>query len=325
MTDTFNTKPLLKILKNILKYGMKNKKDSKKLLETVNCVLTFGLDNMMKEFLDQRPSSMWERIEEEMGDFAEPLTLADLTNDNEEFTKTVFVDKEKKNDFDVENVMKRLNEVNELVKDNRSYMDEQTRFIGKLMNQIDELKFIVNDLVKNKEKTKENITLEIKEEDEDAEKEEEAEDAEGEEIEQLTESFKALTVDEEEDAEEEEEEGEEEDTEEEEDEDAEGEEDVADAVEELTESFKALTVDVKETEGEEEDEEEDEEEGEDAEGEDAEGEDSEGEEEVIEVTINNKTYYTTDSKNGEIYADDNGEVGDKVGQYKNGVAIFFKK
>ena len=54
MTEQFDTKPLLKILKNILKYGMKNKKDSKQLLETVNCVLNFGLDNMMKEFLEKK-------------------------------------------------------------------------------------------------------------------------------------------------------------------------------------------------------------------------------------------------------------------------------
>jgi hypothetical protein len=62
MTDSFDTKPLLKILKNILKYGMKNKKDSKQLLETVNCVLTFGLDNMMKEYLEQKNSYSWDKI-----------------------------------------------------------------------------------------------------------------------------------------------------------------------------------------------------------------------------------------------------------------------
>ena len=50
MTEQLNSKPLLKILKNILKYGLKNKNDSKQLLETINCVMSFGLDSMIKDY-----------------------------------------------------------------------------------------------------------------------------------------------------------------------------------------------------------------------------------------------------------------------------------
>ena len=43
--------------------------------------------------------------------------------------------------------------------------------------------------------------------------------------------------------------------------------------------------------------------------------------EVYEVTIRGTKYFTTDSKNGAIYAmDENGDVGDEVGQFKNGIA-----
>jgi hypothetical protein len=49
----------------------------------------------------------------------------------------------------------------------------------------------------------------------------------------------------------------------------------------------------------------------------------EEEEEVFEVVIKGKSYYTTDTQNGEIYAVmPDGDVGDEVGKYKNGVAKF---
>ena len=49
----------------------------------------------------------------------------------------------------------------------------------------------------------------------------------------------------------------------------------------------------------------------------------EEEEEVFEISIKGKLYYTTDTQNGEIYASlPNGDVGDVVGNYKNGVAVF---
>jgi len=39
------------------------------------------------------------------------------------------------------------------------------------------------------------------------------------------------------------------------------------------------------------------------------------------VTIRGKKYFTTDSKNGKIYAiDAAGDVGDEIGQFKNGIA-----
>jgi len=57
------------------------------------------------------------------------------------------------------------------------------------------------------------------------------------------------------------------------------------------------------------------------------GEDSsvEEDEEVIEVTIKGKTYYTTDEQNGIIYdIDENGDISVEVGKYKNGKPIIKK-
>jgi hypothetical protein len=49
----------------------------------------------------------------------------------------------------------------------------------------------------------------------------------------------------------------------------------------------------------------------------------EEESEVFEIVIKGKTYYTNDDKNGTIYAcDSNCDVGDEIGQFKNGKAIF---
>jgi len=71
---------------------------------------------------------------------------------------------------------------------------------------------------------------------------------------------------------------------------------------------------------EEEDAEEEEEEEEDEAEEDAE----EAEIEVSEVIIKGKKYFTTDSQNGTIYACVDDDVGDEVGVFKNGVAVFNK-
>jgi len=52
----------------------------------------------------------------------------------------------------------------------------------------------------------------------------------------------------------------------------------------------------------------------------------EEEAEVFEITIQGKTYFTTDAQNGDIYAmDDQGDVGDEIGVFVNGVAKFHKK
>ena len=48
----------------------------------------------------------------------------------------------------------------------------------------------------------------------------------------------------------------------------------------------------------------------------------EEETEVIELEIDGTTYYCDGEDNGNIYADDNGEVGDIVGELKDGEAIF---
>jgi hypothetical protein len=47
--------------------------------------------------------------------------------------------------------------------------------------------------------------------------------------------------------------------------------------------------------------------------------------EVYEITISGKSYYVTDEKNGKIYAiDQDEEVGDEIGEFKNGKACFYK-
>jgi hypothetical protein len=43
--------------------------------------------------------------------------------------------------------------------------------------------------------------------------------------------------------------------------------------------------------------------------------------EVYECIINGIVYYTTNETNGVIYAtDESGEIGDEVGEFKNGIA-----
>ena len=46
--------------------------------------------------------------------------------------------------------------------------------------------------------------------------------------------------------------------------------------------------------------------------------------EVSEIKIKGKTYFTTDPQNGIIYACVDDDVGDEVGVFKNGVAVFNK-
>jgi hypothetical protein len=59
---------------------------------------------------------------------------------------------------------------------------------------------------------------------------------------------------------------------------------------------------------------------------DEEEEAGESNEEVFEVTIKGKAYYTTNATNGIIYAIENDEsVGDEIGVFENGKAIFNKK
>ena len=58
--------------------------------------------------------------------------------------------------------------------------------------------------------------------------------------------------------------------------------------------------------------------------EEAETEAEEAEIEVSEVKIKGKTYFTTDAVNGIIYACVDDDVGDEVGVFKNGVAVFNK-
>ena len=137
---------------------------------------------------------------------------------------------------------------------------------------------------KSEEEAEEEVVVEKSEEE--AEEEVVVEEAE----EEVEEEF-VVEEDEEESEEEDEEESEEEDEDEEED------EEVVEEDEEV----------VEEDEGEEEDEDEGE------------------EEEVYEVKIKGKTYFTTNEQTGVIYAmDADGDVGDEVGKFVNGVATFTK-
>jgi hypothetical protein len=79
-------------------------------------------------------------------------------------------------------------------------------------------------------------------------------------------------------------------------------------------------VESEENEEEEAEEDDDEEEEEDDEEEDG---DDEEEEEVFGITINDKSYFTNDEKDGEIYEDIDDDIGDKVGKFKKGKAVFF--
>ena len=55
-------------------------------------------------------------------------------------------------------------------------------------------------------------------------------------------------------------------------------------------------------------------------------EEEEEEEEAYEVTIKKKLYYTTNEIDGIIYSIDNDdEIGDEVGHFKNGKPVFNKK
>jgi hypothetical protein len=130
---------------------------------------------------------------------------------------------------------------------------------------------------------------------------------------------------EEEEAEEEEADAEEEEVEEAEEAEADAEEDEADAEAEEAEEAEADTEEkAEEADAEEEAEEADAEEEEEEDAEEAEEDAEEAEIEVSEVKIKGKTYFTTDAVNGIIYACVDDDVGDEVGVFKNGVAVFNK-
>jgi hypothetical protein len=166
-------------------------------------------------------------------------------------------------------------------------------------------------------------------EDEDAEDAEE-EEAEEEEAEEADAEEEEADAEVEEVEEEEEADAEEEEVEEAEEAEADAEEDEADAEAEEAEADteeKAEEADAEEDAEEEEEAEEadaEEEEAEEDAEEEAEEDAEEAEIEVSEVKIKGKTYFTTDAVNGIIYACVDDDVGDEVGVFKNGVAVFNK-
>jgi hypothetical protein len=155
-------------------------------------------------------------------------------------------------------------------------------------------------------------------EDTEAEEAEEAEEEETEE-EEAEEAEEAVT---------EEAEAEEEETEEAEDAEAQPEQEDAEAEpEEAEEAEETEDAEDAEAEPEQEDAEADaeaEEQEEEAEAQPEQEEAEEETEEVEEVKIKGKTYFTTDPQNGIIYACVDDDVGDEVGVFKNGVAVFNK-
>ena len=163
----------------------------------------------------------------------------------------------------------------------------------------------------------------LEDEDADAEEAEEAEEADAEDAEEAEEAEDADAEEAEEadaeDADAEEADAEEADAEEAEEADAEEAEAEEEAEEEAEDADAEEAVE-EEAEEAEEEAEEAEEEAEEAEEEAAE----EAEIEVSEVKIKGKTYFTTDAVNGIIYACVDEDVGDEVGVFKNGVAVFNK-
>ncbi len=163
-------------------------------------------------------------------------------------------------------------------------------------------------------------------------KEEDAEDEEAEEEEEEEADAQQEQAEEEEEEEEEEDE-EEVDAEEEqadvEDANAEAEEETEEEPAEVDDTNAAeAEEDAKDADAQDANADEEEAEEEEAEEEEADAEEDEEEEEaeieVSEVNIKGKTYFTTDAVNGIIYACVNDDVGDEVGVFKNGVAVFNK-
>jgi chemotaxis protein histidine kinase CheA len=156
----------------------------------------------------------------------------------------------------------------------------------------------------------------------------EAEEAEAEEEEEAVQE--AVEEAEAEEAEEEEEEQEEKAVEEEQEEEAEAEEEVVEAEEEEQEEQEEKAVEEEEEEEQEEQEEQEEKAVEEEEEEEEEAEKQEEaeeeEQEVYEITIKKKTYYVSNETDSIIYGiDAEGDIGEEVGKYVNGVPTFFKK
>jgi hypothetical protein len=173
------------------------------------------------------------------------------------------------------------------------------------------------------EEEEENEDAEEDAEEDTEEEEETVEDTAAEEEEEAVEEEEVEADAEEEEAEEEEAEA----AEEEEEEEEEAEEATAEAAEEEEEAVEEEEVAAEEEEEAAEEDAAEATEEEEAAEEEAAAEEAAAEEaeiEVSEVKIKGKTYFTTDPQNGIIYACVDDDVGDEVGVFKNGVAVFNK-
>jgi len=147
MTEQINSKPLLKILKNILKYGMRNKKDSKQLLETVNCVLTFGVDSMMNEYIEKNKKNDFEK--DEIYDEKVDLISENDYDDENEPTEDK-KDKMNKINNSLNKNSKQIVELKTLIESNKQYMEDQTQVISKVINNMNALTNKIQELITKK-------------------------------------------------------------------------------------------------------------------------------------------------------------------------------
>ena len=145
MTEQINSKPLLKILKNILKYGMRNKKDSKQLLETVNCVLTFGVDSMMNEYIEKNKKNDFEK-EEDYHEKVDLISENDYENEPNEDKK----DKMNKINNSLNKNSMQIVELKTLIESNKQYMEDQTQVIAKVINNMNALTNKIQELIDEK-------------------------------------------------------------------------------------------------------------------------------------------------------------------------------
>ena len=306
---------LIEVIGNITKEYMEG--EIKNLEKTVltNFQSFTSSNNLMIQKMLLHFEYMKEEIKEIRRELSERKQIVDLSNchDNEDQPssyKTVVIKEEKENiilniDETEENTQEEVQDEEDQVEDEEEEDDEVEDDEELVEDEEEEDDEVEDDEVEDDEVEEEEDQVEKEEEDQ-VEKEEEEDQVEKEEEDQVEEEEEELVEDEEDEEEEDEEEEDEEDEEDEEEEDQvekEEEDQVEKEKEELVEEEDQV----------------------DTEAEDEEEEDEE-EEDFFEVEIGDKSYCTSNEVNGFIYElTDDGDVGEKVGVYKNSVATFFQK